>query len=146
MKKKQSRPREEQLAMFSEIMEENPILFYDTTEIEGLEDEPITQKSFDEWLEDFCILSGDNTPMLLRETQSSKGILIFSFFFLHFPQKFLILQRKDVSLCYQEELSTVMRTVPTTILIWLASSIGVVRSFCSEYLLKCQMGLIILTI
>lgn len=28
----------------------------------------------------------------------------------------------------------------------LASSIGVVRSFCSEYLLKCQMGLIILTI
>lgn len=97
MKKKQSRPREEQLAMFSEIMEENPILFYDTTEIEGLEDEPITQKSFDEWLEDFCILSGDNTPMLLRETQSTKGILIFSFFFLHFPQKFLILQRKDVS-------------------------------------------------
>lgn len=54
MKKKQSRPREEQLAKFAEIMEENPILFYDTTELEGLEDESTTQKSFDEWLKEFC--------------------------------------------------------------------------------------------
>ena len=34
------------------MMEEHPELFYDTSELDGLEDDEVIQKSLDEWIED----------------------------------------------------------------------------------------------
>lgn len=34
------------------MMEEHPELFYDTSELDGLEDDEMIQKPLDEWIED----------------------------------------------------------------------------------------------
>ena len=34
------------------MMEEHPELFYDTSELDGLEDDEVIQKPLDEWIED----------------------------------------------------------------------------------------------
>jgi hypothetical protein len=34
------------------MMEEHPELFYDTCELDGLEDDEVIQKPLDEWIED----------------------------------------------------------------------------------------------
>ena len=34
------------------MMEEHPELFYDTSELDGLEDDEVIQKPIDEWIED----------------------------------------------------------------------------------------------
>ena len=39
--------------IFIELMEEHPELFYDTSELDGLEDNEVTQKTLNEWIEEF---------------------------------------------------------------------------------------------
>lgn len=34
------------------MLEEHPELFYDTSELDGLEDDEVIQKPLDEWIED----------------------------------------------------------------------------------------------
>ena len=38
--------------IFIELMEEHPELFYDTSELDGLEDNEVTQKTLNEWIEE----------------------------------------------------------------------------------------------
>ena len=38
--------------IFIELMEEHPELFYDSSELEGMEDNEVTQKPLDEWIEE----------------------------------------------------------------------------------------------
>ena len=38
--------------IFSELLEEHPELFYDTSELDGLEDNEVTQKTLNEWIEE----------------------------------------------------------------------------------------------
>ena len=38
---------------FIAMMEEHPELFYDTSELDGLEDDKVTQKTQNEWIEEF---------------------------------------------------------------------------------------------
>ena len=35
------------------MMEEHPELFHDTSELEGLEDNEVTQKTLNEWIDEF---------------------------------------------------------------------------------------------
>lgn len=42
----------EGLDIFIELMEEHPELFYDTSELDGLEDNEVTQKTLNEWIEE----------------------------------------------------------------------------------------------
>jgi len=47
-KKKEMEERDILIAM----MEEHPELFYDTSELEGMEDNEVTQKPLNEWIEE----------------------------------------------------------------------------------------------
>jgi hypothetical protein len=38
--------------IFIELMEEHPELFYATSELDGLEDNEVTQKTLNEWIEE----------------------------------------------------------------------------------------------
>ena len=38
--------------IFIELMEEHPELFYDTSELDGLEDNEVTRKTLNEWIEE----------------------------------------------------------------------------------------------
>ena len=40
--------------IFIELMEEHPELFYDTSELDGLEDNEVTQKTLNEWIEELA--------------------------------------------------------------------------------------------
>ncbi len=40
------------------MMEEHPELFYDTSELEGLEDNEVTQKTLKEWIEELVEKNG----------------------------------------------------------------------------------------
>ena len=43
----------EERDIFIAMMEEHPELFYDTSELDGLEDDKVTQKTQNEWIEEF---------------------------------------------------------------------------------------------
>jgi hypothetical protein len=43
----------EELDNLIAMMEEHPELFYDTSELEGMEDNEVTQKPLNEWIEEF---------------------------------------------------------------------------------------------